>query len=572
MGLAGLLWAATVAAQLPGSDAPPHVALVNRDARLERSGRVRTLVSNMPVIPGDRLTTPRARVEILLPDAAVMHVDRFATLELTTGGRGWWLESGTIVVSLAEDIPTRDSLGAVVSSPFGVIPLVEPGRYAVTVTGRELELAVWSGAAELVAAGGSVRVHAGELAFAEADGRPSGPFPLDLGLHTDLLRWVDARSSGRFTTHIWPNVPGELQVYGATLDRHGTWRRHPQHGVVWYPSVDASWLPYSDGRWINLAGYGTTWVGTTAWSWPTHHHGRWGATTESAWFWVPESAWSPAQVTWAVAPGLIAWRPLRLDGRAGTRGPPGADLFLANGAYDPWPGWTVVDREVFAFDAPVASATVSPDTIRPAHRTLFVSQRVAPLPRRAGAHRTVRIVGQRAERRPVRRAQARDADTGRASVPMASGRAPAPAQFPTPKVAPRTRGSAASARRGSGLPVQSRPLIRRPAAAGRPSSGPTTARARARPAAVPHAAAGRSRPAGSRATAGAAPASPAGGVAPARATPSTGGVHTRPATKGLPGPRTRTAVGAIGGRSRVRSPATGSAPPATGRGATRRDN
>ena len=564
MGLAGLLWAATIAAQLPSSDVPPHVAIVEGDARLERSGHVGTLASNMPVIPGDRLTTPHARVEILLPDAAVMHVDRLATLELTTGGRGWWLESGTIVVSLAEDIPTRDSLGAVVSSPFGVIPLVEPGRYAVTVTGRELKLAVWSGAAELVAAGGSVRVHAGELAFAEADGRPSGPFPLDQGMHTDLLRWVEARSRDRFTTHIWPYVPGELQVYGATLDRHGTWQRHPQHGVVWYPSVDASWLPYSDGRWINLAGYGTTWVGTTAWSWPTHHHGRWGATTGSAWFWVPETTWSPAQVTWAVAPGLIAWRPLRLDGRgAGTRSPPGADLFLANGAYDPWPGWTVVDREAFAFDAPVASAAVSPDAIRPDRRTLFVSQRVAPLPRRVGAHRTLRIVGQRADRRPVRRAQARDADTGRAPVPMASGRAPA--QFPTPNVTPRTTRSAASARRGGGLPVQSRPLTRRPAAAGRPSSGPMNARARARPAAAPKAAAGRSRPASSRATAGAAPASRAVGVDPARATPSTGDVHTRPATKGLPGPRTRTAVGAIGGRSRVRSPATG-------RRATRRDN
>src|ERR1700730_16729233 len=88
-------------------------------------------------------------------------------------------------------------------------------------------------------------------------------------------------------------LPQELQVYGDTFGRYGSWQDEAPYGAVWYPRVASTWRPYYHGYWAPMRSYGWTWVGFDAWDWPTHHYGRWGY-ARGSWFWVPGRVWAPA--------------------------------------------------------------------------------------------------------------------------------------------------------------------------------------------------------------------------------------------------------------------------------------
>ena len=577
-----VIWPAAATAQVPLYDPPPHVSLVDGDARLERNGRISSLAANLPVIPGDRLTAPRGRIEILLPDATLIHMDRRASLDLARSPDDWWLEAGTVVFTLPESVVIeRAGPRILVSTMHGSVALSEPGRYALAVTGTDLELTVWRGSAELVGHHGAVAVRAGERAFVRSGARPSGPLPVDLIVRGELLRWVDTRSREHVALSS-PYLPVPISVYAASLDRHGTWRHDPEHGSVWHPRVDAAWRPYSVGQWTDLGVYGTAWVGTTSWSWPTHHYGRWGTTSAGHWYWVPGTAWSPAWVSWAVAPGLVAWSPLRPTGRHDTDGARGVDLFQAHGAYDPSPGWSVVARGAIGFDVPIASAAVRPHMLDPDMRRLFVSQRLAPLRAGPAASGTVRIVGTRGVRTPTRQPRPRRDGPGRARGTTGT-RATPTRSVTTPSATEVMNG--ASDRRGTGIAPRSRPVA--PRAQTRPSegtarptsrtrstsglaAGPRPSRGPAARRAVPR----RERP-GPRLEGTVSPEARPTASRPVAAGTSSGraGAATRPATRGISRPSAGAAQ-PVGGRSRVRTPAPGpgttSPLPAGGRRATRR--
>src|SRR6185436_17864742 len=85
-------------------------------------------------------------------------------------------------------------------------------------------------------------------------------------------------------------LPQDLQSYGSTFDRDGSWQYSAPEGYVWYPTVTPGWRPYYYGSWSAVPSYGWTWVGTEAWSWPTHHYGRWGY-GRNAWYWIPGRTW-----------------------------------------------------------------------------------------------------------------------------------------------------------------------------------------------------------------------------------------------------------------------------------------
>jgi len=168
-------------------------------------------------------------------------------------------------------------------------------------------------------------------------------------------------------------LPQDLQMYGSTLDRYGSWSYAPDYGYVWYPMVAPSWRPYYYGYWDPVPSYGWTWIGADVWAWPTHHYGRWGH-ARNAWFWIPDRTFGAAWVSWGTAPGYVSWCPLGFNNRP---------VFASIGYGDAWSGWTVLPRTHFGGRGYYAQRYA----VEPRHiprNTVFVAQSTPPVavPRR----------------------------------------------------------------------------------------------------------------------------------------------------------------------------------------------
>jgi hypothetical protein len=95
------------------------------------------------------------------------------------------------------------------------------------------------------------------------------------------------------------------------LEPHGVWVRHARHNYVFCPTgVDASWRPYSHGRWLYLEGRGWYFASDEPFAWATYHYGRWFADRTLGWCWVPGTKWAPAWVSWRRSDSVIGWAPL----------------------------------------------------------------------------------------------------------------------------------------------------------------------------------------------------------------------------------------------------------------------
>jgi len=98
-------------------------------------------------------------------------------------------------------------------------------------------------------------------------------------------------------------------VFYDRLSSYGSWT-WTQGQYVWVPTgVDASWRPYTRGRWV-YTDYGWTWASNEPFGWATYHYGRWGFSNRIGWFWVPGNRWGPAWVSWRQSDDYLAWAPL----------------------------------------------------------------------------------------------------------------------------------------------------------------------------------------------------------------------------------------------------------------------
>ncbi len=95
------------------------------------------------------------------------------------------------------------------------------------------------------------------------------------------------------------------------LEPHGVWVRHARYNYVFCPTgVDASWRPYSHGRWLYLEGRGWYFASDEPFAWATYHYGRWFADRNLGWCWVPGTKWAPAWVSWRRSDAVVGWAPL----------------------------------------------------------------------------------------------------------------------------------------------------------------------------------------------------------------------------------------------------------------------
>ncbi len=170
-------------------------------------------------------------------------------------------------------VPAGDSYA--VQTPRGLVQIAAVGRYEivagdadhptlVTVRGRRRP------------GTGQRRLAAGRSAADRYDQRLDtlqgsvGPIAQDAFLTGDLAR---EQPAPRATAP----VPAVVQQMTGCedIDQQGSWQQTPQYGAVWYPPVDAGWVPYRHGRWSYVAPWGWTWVDEAAWGFAPFHYGRW---------------------------------------------------------------------------------------------------------------------------------------------------------------------------------------------------------------------------------------------------------------------------------------------------------
>ncbi len=352
---------------------PAHLAVVDGNVTLEREQGLEAAAVGLPVVPGDRVRTTGGRAEILFPDGSTLDVDEYTTVDLQSDSL-LRLVGGRVLLTFAGNARPTQALGYQLDTPVASARTEGAGEYRLTivngVSGLESELAVLRGTASLSTDSASTFLRAGERTMAREHSSPSAPQLFNSARFDAFDRWTSARRANRLGAASAQYLPRELQSYGGTFDRNGSWRYEPSYGYVWFPSVAPDWRPYYNGSWTTVPPYGWTWVGLDVWSWPTHHYGRWGV-SGSRWFWIPGRRWSAAWVSWASAPGYVSWCPLGFDNR------PVFSLTIASG--NPWAGWTLVPRT--HFDRPgrmVRSSGVATPSFSP--RTSFVMERSAPLP------------------------------------------------------------------------------------------------------------------------------------------------------------------------------------------------
>src|SRR5438128_1105021 len=61
---------------------PPHVAIVDGAATLDREDLSEPATAGAPMVPGDRLRTERGRAELLFPDGSAIDLDEYTSIEL----------------------------------------------------------------------------------------------------------------------------------------------------------------------------------------------------------------------------------------------------------------------------------------------------------------------------------------------------------------------------------------------------------------------------------------------------------------------------------------------------------
>jgi Family of unknown function (DUF6600)/FecR protein len=199
-----------------------------------------------------------------------------------------------------------------VDTPNASIRSYDRARFRITVQqDGTTQVGVSDGRVELETQDGISDVNQGDLAEISQDGQV---YTSALPAPDDWDDWVDSRwdiysrpsASARY-------LPPDLAAYGYEFDESGRWVVNPGYGEVWVPAVGPSWSPYSNGRWVWVAG-DYVWLPYDQWYAP-FHYGRWSWSVSTGWFWLPPAVsvgawWSPGYVGWGWGTGAVSWVPL----------------------------------------------------------------------------------------------------------------------------------------------------------------------------------------------------------------------------------------------------------------------
>lgn len=317
----------------PASPGPPITAQTQAGdppARVGRIAKINGTVSfhtadedqwspatlNYPLTNGNALwTEPGARAELQLGSTNRLVMDGKTELNLTTLDDSVFeanLPQGSAYVNLQDVAPDESYT---IRTPRGLVQLSQPGRYAITAGDDDTPTTVTTLAgapAQLAERGLTQSVPAGQTAtlngpldgddpvkVAVAPGQPSAFAQSAMAEERQSQTAAPPPPTPNFAAAPVPApstapapVPAAMpaQVQGMTgaqdLAAYGTWSSAPQYGSVWYPPVQAGWVPYRHGHWAWVPPWGWTWVADEPWGFAPFHYGRW-VMVHDRWAWSP---------------------------------------------------------------------------------------------------------------------------------------------------------------------------------------------------------------------------------------------------------------------------------------------
>ena len=288
-------------------DPPERVAVVNlvegtAAAQLAGANDWTTDFANRPLTSGDKIWVDgNSRAELHLGSAAIRLGANTGLQFLNVGDRvaQLRLSSGSMNLRLRYLSPDE---AVEVDTPNSAISLLQAGEYRVDVNdaGDDVVVVVWRGQAEVAGQTQSFNLQEQELGEFHGTDTLGVQFS-DLPPPDNLDQWaqyLDQREDQSLTANF---MSRDMTGYN-DLDGYGNWQSDADYGSVWYPPVDASWAPYSQGCWIWVAPWGWTWIDNAPWGFVPFHYGRW-VHVRRGW------AWSPGQLTVrpVYAPALVAW-------------------------------------------------------------------------------------------------------------------------------------------------------------------------------------------------------------------------------------------------------------------------
>ncbi|MGA2640181.1 MAG: DUF6600 domain-containing protein [Spirochaetia bacterium] len=245
-------------------------------------------VLNYPLTAGDHLwTDASSRAELHVGSTAV-RLDAGTEMSFLN------LDDQTVQIAVSQGqmnvrlrrLDPGDAME--IDTPNSVVTLLEPGNYTLNVQSEQgSSLTVWSGQAQVTAAGNDIAVPAGQTASVSGSGSiayylqpASGPDAWDA--------WCASRDAREGQLASARYVPREM-IGIEDLDENGSWIVMAGYGPVWAPQrVAPGWAPYKFGHWAWVAPWGWTWIDDAPWGFAPFHYGRW-AFVDTRWVWIPGS-------------------------------------------------------------------------------------------------------------------------------------------------------------------------------------------------------------------------------------------------------------------------------------------
>lgn len=282
-------------------------------------GQPQSLVKNLPITPGDTVSTDAGgRVDLLLQDgnhlildtSSRIEVDRLPSAEGDKDALSIRLWKGAMFLDMRVWNPSMS--GYLVSTPSAMLSPARAGLYLVQVDSVDRTLtACLEGSCAVVSAGESVNLNARQSTYAEYGYPPMAPRALE-SVPSALMAFrndnIPRQRSESVSTQY---LPENLSAWASDLDDNGSWAYDSSYGYVWHPTtVVEDWAPYTYGQW-SYNPWGMTWVPYESWGWAPCHYGRWVWGAGYGWGWCPMAAFAPAWCSfWWGDGGWLGWCPM----------------------------------------------------------------------------------------------------------------------------------------------------------------------------------------------------------------------------------------------------------------------
>ena len=314
----------------------PKAKFDGKDAVVLREGQSNPEVAdlNLPLAPGDKITTSERRCEIQFDTGTIIRLDRNSELKIET--------------ILAQSLSSKIALTNLLLNRGQAFVMykryVRKEIFQIITPNAAVKLDHKSVAMIHVKPGGNTDVLIKEGKARMLYGPNENAIKADLikksqmitvtkkhkMIHSpyegivDFEEWntkinkdfLDLHEGKAFVPLPIQKLPKSVfyfaQKYGS-LNGEWLWDRYA--GYVWRPFLNdhaypsgGSWMPYHHGRWTSVQGQ-LFWVPAESWGWVPYHLGIWMWNKKKGWLWIPGSVFAPAWVDWACHSSYFCWRP-----------------------------------------------------------------------------------------------------------------------------------------------------------------------------------------------------------------------------------------------------------------------